>query len=64
MSEQKTNTNLNLVWGAKKIKDALNLETEQQVFHLARKRVLPGLKKVGGKLCLDTVEYREKTLTA
>ena len=59
MSAKKSDSGLGLVWGAVKIKYALNLESEQQVYHIARKGVIPGLRKVAGKLCLDTVEYRQ-----
>jgi hypothetical protein len=38
------------VWGAEAIRVVAGLETKEQVFYLAKRGRLPGVKKIGAKL--------------
>jgi hypothetical protein len=56
-TEKSTDANLQLVWGANNIARVLNLADggpgRRRVYYIAKNRMLPGLKYVGGRLVLD-----------
>jgi hypothetical protein len=53
------NKPLGLTWGAPRIKKKLNLETEDQVYYLAKTRQMVGLEYVGRRLVFDEQKYRD-----